>query len=55
MKDGDLISFRGTLHLVVKIRAAIPNGTDAREIVVLKDAKTLETRTLPMKWIRSSK
>ena len=55
MKVGDLISFRGTLHVVVKIRAAIPNGTDAREIVVLKDTKTLGTRTVPMKWIRSSK
>ena len=55
MKVGYLIGFRGTPHLVVKIRPSIPNARAGQEIAVLKDAKTLETRTVPLKWIRSSK
>ena len=52
MKVGDLIDYNGELYIVVKIRPSIPTASTGQEIVVLKDAKTLETRTLPMKWIR---
>ena len=52
MNIGDLIVYRGTPHLVVKIRPSIPNARAGQEIMVLKDAKTLETRTIPLKWIR---
>jgi len=52
MKIGDLINFRGTPHIVIKIRPSIPVVRAGQEIVVLKDAKTLETRTIPTKWIR---
>ena len=55
MNIGDLIGFRGALHLVVKIRPSIPNAIAGQEIAVLKDTKTLETRTVPMKWIRNRK
>ena len=53
MRVGDLIVYRGTPHLVVKIRPSIPGARAGLEVVVLKDAKTLETRTIPTKWIRS--
>ena len=55
MNIGDLIGFRGTPHIVVKIRPPIPNARTGQEIVVLKDTKTLETRTIPTKWIRNRK
>jgi len=55
MKVGDLIGFRGTPHIVVKIRPSIPNARAGQETVVLLDTKQLETRTIPMKWIRNRK
>ena len=55
MKAGDLISYRGTPHLVVEIRSSIPLARAGQEVVVLLDAKQLETRIVPSRWIRSSK
>ena len=51
MRVGDLIVYRGTPHLVVKIRPSIPNNRAGQEMVVLLDTKQLETRSIPRKWI----
>ena len=55
MKVGDLIAYIGSPHIVVSIEKSVPVARRGLEQVVLKDTKTLETRTVPMKWIRSSK
>ena len=55
MKVGDLITHARELHIVVSIEKSVPVARRGLEQVVLKDTKTLETRTIPMKWIRSLK
>jgi len=55
MKVGDLIRYIGSLHIVVSIEKSVPVARKGLETVVLKDTKTLETRTIPMKWIGSRK
>jgi hypothetical protein len=52
MKVGDLIYYLSTPHVVVSIEQSVPVARRGLEAVVLKDTTTLETRTLPMKWIR---
>ena len=51
MKVGDLITHSNEPHIVVKIRPSIPVARVGLEQVVLKNTKTLETRTIPRKWI----
>tara|TARA_R110001599_G_scaffold278131_5_gene479525 strand:- start:73 stop:240 length:168 start_codon:yes stop_codon:yes gene_type:complete len=55
MKVGDLISYRGAPHLVVEIRSSIPLARAGQEVVVMLDTTQLETRTVPVRWIRNSK
>ena len=55
MKVGDLITHARELHIVVEIRPSVPVARAGLEQVVLKNTKTLETRTIPMKWMRSLK
>ena len=55
MNIGDLIKYKGELHIVVKIRPSIPNARAGQGTGVLLDTKQLETRTIPMKWIRNRK
>jgi len=52
MKVGDLIAHANTPHIVVSIEQSIPVARKGLEMVVLKNTKTLETRRLPMKWLR---
>ena len=55
MKVGDLVNYTSEPHIVVKIRPSIPVARAGLEQVVLKNTKTLETRTIPIKWLRSIK
>jgi hypothetical protein len=55
MKVGDLITHARQLHIVIEIKHSTPVARVGLEELVLKNTKTLETRTIPMKWIRSLK
>ena len=55
MKVGDLIEYNDAPYIVLKIRPSTPVARVGLEELVLKNTKTLETRTIPMKWIRSLK
>ena len=52
MKAGDLINYRGKPHIVVYIRPSMPVARRGKEMVSLTDTTTLETREVPMKWIK---
>ena len=52
MKVGDLIIHANTPHIVISIEQSIPVARKGVEIAVLKNTKTLETRRVPMKWLR---
>ncbi len=52
MKVGDLISYRGTPHIVIEIKQTAPVARAGLEVVVMLDTTQLETRTIPMKWMR---
>jgi len=52
MNVGDLIRHNGELYIVVKIRPSIPNARPDLEQVVLHNAKTLKSHTVPMKWLK---
>jgi len=55
MKVGDLIKYKGELHIVVKIRPSVPVARPELEQVVLHHTKSMKQRTVPMKWIRNRK
>ena len=52
MKVGDLITHCAAPHIVVSIKQSAPVAKRGLEAVVLKNVVTLETRTVPMKWLR---
>ena len=52
MKVGDLIMHNNEIHIVVGFEQSFPVARPDLEQAVLKDAKTLETIRVPMKWIR---
>lgn len=51
MKVGDMIDYRGTIHIVLNIRPSMPVARRGLEQVVIKDMTTLKNRTIPIKWI----
>ena len=53
MKVGDLVNFTFEPHIVVEIRPSVSVARAGLEQVVLFNPKTLETRTIPIKWLRS--
>lgn len=52
MKVGDLVYYLRIPHIVVTIEQSVPVARRGFQTVVLKDTTTLETRTLPMKWLK---
>ena len=52
MKVGDLIEYNDAPHIVLKIRSSRPVARVGLEQVVLKNTQTLETTTIPVKWVR---
>ena len=58
MKVGDLVYYLDIPHIVVSIEQTVPvaiRGFGDYRKTVLKDTTTLETRTLPMKWLKGDK
>ena len=55
MKVGDLIQYNDAPYIVLKIRSSRPVARVGLEQVVLKNTQTLETTTIPVKWVRRSK
>ena len=53
MNVGDLVTHANIPHIVVEIRLSVPVARAGLETVVLLNPKTLKTRTIPMKWLRS--
>ena len=52
MNVGDLIEYNDAPHIVLKIRPSRPVARQGLEQVALKNAQTLKTYTIPVKWIR---
>jgi len=55
MKVGDLISYRGAPHIVIEFKQSVPVARPDLVELVLLDTTQLETRSVPIKWIRNSK
>ena len=55
MKVGDLIKYKGELHIVVGFEQSAPVARPELELVVLHHTKTMKQRKVPMKWMGSLK